>query len=139
MKLAVASWLYWNPETTVESPPVVPEELMSVFRDQRDVLLKESDWCVGSDSPLSPEIIEEWKQWRQVMRDLTKTVVFIENQKWLEIPEPPSIGKPKTWVSVDYDYITEQNQRIHDILTRGIEAGIFQPYPTENNNHGHTH
>lgn len=125
MKLAVASWLYWNPETTVESPPSTPEELMSVFRDQRDILLKESDWCVGTDSPLPPAVQEEWKLWRQAMRDFTGGLVFEENQEWIVIPEPPVVGRPKTWINVDYDYIVERNQRIHDILTRGTEAGIF--------------
>jgi hypothetical protein len=139
MKLAVASWLYFNPETTVESPPVTPEELMSVFRDQRDVLLKECDWCVGVDSPLPEEAVAEWKQWRQTMRDITKNIVFTENQKWVLIPEPPVTGKPKSWVNLEFDYIVERNQRIHDILTTGIEAGIFQPYPTANNDHDHTH
>lgn len=132
MKLAVASWMYWNPETTVESPPVTPDELMSVFRDQRDVLLKECDWCVGVDSPLSPEVQQEWVAWRQIMREITKTITFVDEQKWVLIPDPPIAGRPKSWVNLEFDYIVARNQRIHEILTNGIEAGIFAPYPSDN-------
>jgi hypothetical protein len=137
MKLAVASWTHWNPETTVESLPETSEQLMDVFRDQRDTLLKESDWCVGTDTPLSPEVVEEWKQWRQLMRDITKTISFEDNQKWIEIPNPPVIGRPKTWINVDYDVLLERNAHVLEILNSGVEAGIFQPYPSDGGHHVH--
>lgn len=119
MKLAVSSWPYWNPETLTGYRPQNPAELMSVFRDQRDVLLKESDWCVGPDSPLDPNVQTEWTVWRQSMRDITKTISFVDGQEWVLIPDPPVAGRPKTWVNVDFDYLSEMKQRIEDSLHHG--------------------
>ena len=46
---------------------------MQVLRNHRNSLLKESDWTVMSDSPMSDSKKAEWKTYRQALRDLTKT------------------------------------------------------------------
>lgn len=47
-----------------------PTELLWRLRGDRSRLLKESDWRVMPDSPLSAEKQEEWKVYRQKLRDL---------------------------------------------------------------------
>ena len=47
------------------------EEIL--LRIQRDALLNQSDWTQGSDSPLSNSKKDEWKTYRQSLRDLHKT------------------------------------------------------------------
>jgi len=41
------------------------------IRPKRDELLLKSDWTQNTDSPLSYEKKEEWKTYRQLLRDLT--------------------------------------------------------------------
>ena len=44
-------------------------ERMSVLRNKRNNLLTETDWMAGSDITMS----NEWKTYRQTLRDITKT------------------------------------------------------------------
>ena len=46
---------------------------MNKLREQRNILLLESDWTVMTDSPLSDSKQAEWKTYRQALRDITKT------------------------------------------------------------------
>jgi hypothetical protein len=41
------------------------------IRDHRNTLLKDSDWTVLVDSPLSGSVLENWKTYRQELRDAT--------------------------------------------------------------------
>ena len=43
---------------------------LKLLRYQRDKLLAESDWRAGQDVP---EMSQEWKDYRQALRDLPKT------------------------------------------------------------------
>lgn len=53
------------------------------FRDQRDVLLKNSDYKIIEDVPGDKEA---WKTYRQQLRDLPQTVTDPLNVTW---PTPP--------------------------------------------------
>ena len=46
---------------------------LQALRLHRNRLLEESDWTVMSDSPLSDSKKDEWKTYRQALRDITKT------------------------------------------------------------------
>lgn len=54
---------------TVTLPNVVPEWL----RQRRNLLLSDSDWTQGADSPLSSSKKTEWQTYRQALRDLPTT------------------------------------------------------------------
>ena len=43
---------------------------LNVLRTKRNKLLAESDWTVMPDSPLSAEKQDEWKIYRQELRDI---------------------------------------------------------------------
>ena len=60
-------------------------ELFKVFREQRNKKLTESDFMMLSDYP--KEDIEEWKVYRQALRDLPTNTEDPENPNW---PTPPS-------------------------------------------------
>lgn len=62
---------------------VVPFEEL---RLQRRYKLNETDWTVGSDSPLSPEKVQEWRTYRQALRDLPSVTEDPKNPTW---PTPP--------------------------------------------------
>ena len=57
------------------------------LRIKRDVLLQKCDWVVSiSDSSLPQEKIDEWKVYRQALRDLPSVTENPKNPNW---PTPP--------------------------------------------------
>tara|TARA_R100001480_G_C4683754_1_gene175181 strand:- start:15 stop:236 length:222 start_codon:yes stop_codon:yes gene_type:complete len=46
---------------------------IQIFRHYRNKLLTHSDWTQANDSPLSDSKKNEWKTYRQALRDMTKT------------------------------------------------------------------
>ena len=57
------------------------------LRRKRNVLLQRCDWAVSvSDSPLTQEKIDEWKVYRQALRDLPNNTEDPVNPVW---PTPP--------------------------------------------------
>lgn len=62
---------------------VIPFEEL---RLQRRYKLTETDWTVGNDSPFSPEKVQEWRTYRQSLRDLPSVTEDPKNPTW---PVPP--------------------------------------------------
>lgn len=58
------------------------------IRWQRDLLLSESDWVVIKAKEYDQEVSQEWKDYRQALRDITKQSGFPLN---VVFPEKPSI------------------------------------------------
>lgn len=61
------------------------DRLMLSIRQQRTNLLAESDWMGMSDITMS----DEWKTYRQKLRDITKDVDTIDKAKAVTMPEKP--------------------------------------------------
>lgn len=61
------------------------KELMESIRTTRNHLLTDSDWTQVGDSPISAEKKEEWKTYRQTLRDIT-TVDDLQEIVWPEKP-----------------------------------------------------
>lgn len=58
-----------------------------MFRHERTRRISECDWVVSvSDSPLPQEKIDEWKVYRQALRDLPSVTENPKNPNW---PTPP--------------------------------------------------
>lgn len=60
----------------------------AIAKNNRDVLLYESDWTVMPDSPLSEAKLTEWKAYRQALRDIPQQPGFPDNIQWPEVPLP---------------------------------------------------
>lgn len=60
----------WDIIEYPKPPNSTPTEFLWRLRNDRTRALIESDWRVMSDSPLSPEKQQEWKIYRQKLRDL---------------------------------------------------------------------
>jgi hypothetical protein len=56
------------------------------LRIKRDILLQKCDWVLVPDTPLSQEKIDEWKVYRQALRDLPTTAEDPMNPVWPSIP-----------------------------------------------------
>jgi len=92
--------LYYWPLGATGEPATTQEELLMALREMRDVLLKESDWTQMSDCPLSEEIKNDWRIWRQEMRDIT-SLVSLPLENTLQLPIPPVTGRPSSWNNWD--------------------------------------
>ena len=58
------------------------------LRIKRDVLLQKCDWAVSvSDSPLTQEKIDEWKVYRQALRNLPSVTEDPANPIWPVAPQ----------------------------------------------------
>ena len=60
---------------------------IDAIRPERERLLSMTDWTVGNDSPLSTEKQDEWKTYRQNLRDLPAAYSKVSEVVW---PTPPS-------------------------------------------------
>jgi hypothetical protein len=59
------------------------------IKSMRNHLLCNTDWCVLPDSPLSAELLDAVKIYRQKLRDITKD---FENPDDVIFPDNPLIG-----------------------------------------------
>ena len=62
-------------------------DYIGALRHMRDILLRESDWTQFTDSPLTDSKKNEWKTYRQNLRDLPATESDPEN---VTFPTTPS-------------------------------------------------
>ena len=49
----------------------ITQDKWANIRSERNLLLVQTDWCVLPDSPLSPELLQRIKEYRQQLRDIT--------------------------------------------------------------------
>lgn len=61
-------------------------DYIGALRQMRNVLLRESDWTQFTDSPLSESKKNEWKIYRQTLRDLPATESDPENATFPTLP-----------------------------------------------------
>jgi hypothetical protein len=114
MKFALKNTPIQNP-LTGNCFAETPEELMNALKSIRSWMLSESDWTQAVDSPLSEDVKQAWREWRQELRDITKLVNVDNVQDWFEITDPPQTGLPTTWLNWQYEtfnqFIAEQKQQ----------------------------
>lgn len=66
-----------------------PELVLNQVRQQRDLLLKQTDWTQLPDSPLSDEMKSAWQEYRQTLRDITDGLnnpSSVEDVDWPPLP-----------------------------------------------------
>jgi hypothetical protein len=71
----------------INESQVTNDQWLAIARWWRNVLLNESDWSQVSDNPLSEIQREQWRQYRQELRDITDSV---SNPKDIVFPDLPS-------------------------------------------------
>jgi hypothetical protein len=62
----------------------IQETRIRQIRNERDELLEESDYAVLPDAPVTD--VEEWKTYRQALRDLPEQEGFPQEVVWPQIP-----------------------------------------------------
>lgn len=73
-------------ENSKEYVNVIKETLSSDIRNQRDSLLKSSDWVVTMSIETHSTIPTEWTLYRQALRDITGQDEFPYNIEWPSKP-----------------------------------------------------
>lgn len=58
-----------------------------IVKDQRDTLLYKSDWTQIPNNPLTPEVQQQWADYRQQLRDITAQPGYPYNVIWPTQPE----------------------------------------------------
>lgn len=66
---------------------ITNEQWLIMARWWRGLLLNESDWSQISDNSLTPEKREEWRVYRQSLRDITNT---FEDPRDIVFPDLPA-------------------------------------------------
>ena len=61
----------------------IKESLLNDVREHRNLLIQETDWMANSDVTMT----DEWKTYRQQLRDITKTHKSMDGIVW---PTKPS-------------------------------------------------
>lgn len=80
-----AHYIDWIKEHDPEVVPWSPS--WDVIRNERDRLLKDSDWTQLADAPLSETSIAAWKVYRQTLRDIPQEYPTPDDVQWPEIPQ----------------------------------------------------
>ena len=86
------SGITWYPQNTEDCPSeavlqakideVVASESMRRLRVERDRLLTETDWVAARAFETGATISDEWKTYRQQLRDITKTATSLDDVTW---------------------------------------------------------
>lgn len=63
------------------------EHLKQTLREERNQLLADTDWIVTKSLELGEAIPDEWKQYRQALRDITSLPDFPDDIEWPTKPE----------------------------------------------------
>jgi len=82
------AYLSWVDAGGVPTPlGVWDNEQWNVIRSKRDKLLKESDWKILPDSPLTEQERLDWETYRQDLRDIPQDYTDPFNVTWPTEPE----------------------------------------------------
>ena len=65
-----------------ELEALILESHKNFIRQERDKKLLECDWTQSSDSPLTEQKLNEWKTYRQELRDMVNNINSISEVSW---------------------------------------------------------
>lgn len=65
------------------------EAFLKILRDERDCRLFKCDWTQAADSPLNDLQKEEWKIYRQALRDIPSAFGDVDTLQQVGWPNPP--------------------------------------------------
>ena len=63
---------------------------MHYIREKRNIFLKQCDWTIGPDSPLSDSKKAEWQAYRQALRDIPANNPDATDKNNIVWPTPPA-------------------------------------------------
>lgn len=65
----------------------ISEHLKQTRREERNQILAETDWIIAKSLELGEAVPDEWKQYRQALRDIPSQPNFPDDIEWPTKPE----------------------------------------------------
>ena len=118
-------------------PAETPEEFIQALKSIRGWMLTESDWTQTADSPLSEDVKQAWRVWRQELRDITNLINVDNVQEWFEVSDPPVAGRPDAWNSWEHEQYNILYSIFQDMSRETEELIALQEQQNLQGNHHH--
>ena len=83
----VTGWTYLKGHAPKKTEEQKLSELATTISSKRNLLLAETDYLLMPDYPISKEYLEKVKEYRQLLRDITKQDEFPENVVFPDFPK----------------------------------------------------
>ena len=134
MRIQLKNWFAGYDALGQEIPASTPAQYLTALRDIRDILLKESDWTQAPDVPLSADDQQDWRKFRQYLRDLPSQYTEETITEVVELPTAPA-SAPRTWIILDPDHIAKRVAEAEAIQKAQAEAQARQQMPEADHTH----
>jgi len=87
---------------------------MSMVRGQRDGLLRSTDWTQLGDATLGDHTAEEWRTYRQALKDIPQNHTRVSTVVWPETPPEEAARLLQETAQAAYDAVVESGGTIEE-------------------------
>ena len=87
---------------------------MTMVRSQRDGLLRSADWTQLGDASLGDHTAEEWRTYRQALKDIPQNHTRVSTVVWPETPPEEAARLLQETAQAAYDAVVESGGTIEE-------------------------
>ncbi len=87
---------------------------MSMVRSQRDGMLRSTDWTQLGDASLGDHTAEEWRTYRQALKDIPQNHTRVSTVVWPETPPEEAARLLQEAAQAAYDAVVESGGTIEE-------------------------
>ena len=87
---------------------------LSMVRGQRDGLLRSTDWTQLGDASLGDHTAEEWRTYRQALKDIPQNHTRVSTVVWPETPPEEAARLLQEAAQAAYDAVVESGGTIEE-------------------------
>ncbi len=87
---------------------------LSMVRGQRDGLLRSTDWTQLGDATLGDHTAEEWRTYRQTLKDIPQNHTRVSTVVWPETPPEEAARLLQETAQAAYDAVVESGGTIEE-------------------------
>ena len=87
---------------------------LSMVRGQRDGLLRSTDWTQLGDATLGDHTAEEWRTYRQALKDIPQNHTRVSTVVWPETPPEEAARLLQETAQAAYDAVVESGGTIEE-------------------------
>ncbi len=101
-------------EAELEAQAEAADLDMSMVRGQRDGLLRSTDWTQLGDATLGDHTAEEWRTYRQALKDIPQNHTRVSTVVWPETPPEEAARLLQETAQAAYDAVVESGGTIEE-------------------------
>jgi len=101
-------------EAELEAQAEAADLDMSMVRGQRDGLLRSTDWTQLGDATLGDHTAEEWRTYRQALKDIPQNHTRVSTVVWPETPPEEAARLLQEAAQAAYDAVVESGGTIEE-------------------------